>query len=281
MSVVMHKGAVVMLDILGFRGIWRREKAEAVIGRLEELADEVRSQAAEIERGSRTSDDSFITVCQPAFLSDTIVLGLKPNVPARLNRTEIAVTLGITFDEASISGEAVAAGARMAADLQRAALRGRPAFALRGCIAFGDFGITDRFIIGESVDEAAEGMNSAHGALVWLAPSADRFEQPRKPWSHYPLLRYDVPVKARSNREKSTRSSLCVVPFADDFGHEAMSALYATTFVPADPVNQSLATDVDEKKANTLAFLRRADAAWRWHVDPALEALNPGGEGLP
>jgi hypothetical protein len=45
---------------------------------------------------------------------------------------------------------------------------------LRGCISFGEHLSEGNFIAGPAVDEAAEYMNMAEGAFIWLLPSAQR-----------------------------------------------------------------------------------------------------------
>jgi hypothetical protein len=48
-----------------------------------------------------------------------------------------------------------------------------PCLVLRGCISFGPHICDGNFIIGPAVDEAAEYMNIAEGAFVWLLPNAE------------------------------------------------------------------------------------------------------------
>jgi hypothetical protein len=192
----MRRGAVAVLDVLGFKGIWKRHAAVDVVATLQRLAETTAQQTRSIETAARDEDSAFIETMRAAFISDTIVFGLTTKEAARVNASEAHRELGIELTDADLGGEAVRLVAQFAAAVQRSALLEEPAFALRGCIAYGDFGMTDRFIIGEAVDEAASLHEEADGAFITLAPSAAVFKQPEQWWSEYPVTYYEVPLKA-------------------------------------------------------------------------------------
>ncbi len=47
----------------------------------------------------------------------------------------------------------------------------KPHLVMRGCISYGEFISDGNFIVGPAVDRAAEHMNIAEGAFVWLLPN--------------------------------------------------------------------------------------------------------------
>jgi hypothetical protein len=247
-----------MLDVLGFKGIWRRHAHAEVIGRLEELADMTAHQARSINDAATTSEGGFVELVQLAVLSDTFVFGVVTRPPAAVNKAKVWSDLSLQFDEESLAGEAVKTAAHLTAVLRRRALSSSPAFALRGAIAFGDFGMTERFIIGEAVDDAAQLHARAHGAFVALTASADALQQVQHWHARSPLTYYDVPLKRRGGVQLlHTRA---VVPFGDQETDEHRERLFEqlqATFTSDDAL---LKHDVEEKKTNTLSLIR---AAWQ------------------
>lgn len=148
-------GAIAIVDVLGFKGIWTREDPKAVVAHLLALR----------RRGMRLQgrDRSGVLVYDSGLrhrvrcMSDTIVVivALKGRrAPARgLYRAMFSATL--------ITGQIVLSG-----------LLGTPPFLFRGCIAVGELEEQADFLIGPAVDEAAERFELADGPFLWLAPSA-------------------------------------------------------------------------------------------------------------
>jgi hypothetical protein len=158
-----------MFDALGFKGIWTREEVrdepERVITKLKELQghahrtlDLLREELPDIEKraGIRIQVETM-------FLSDTVVIGAwadaAPGASVSAERTDFAAIVAVSRLTSSV--------------LAHAALKPAP-LAYRGCIAFGDFALDERFIVGPAVDAAAEAIDAAEAAFVWLAPSAKR-----------------------------------------------------------------------------------------------------------
>lgn len=137
----MKRGVVVMLDALGFKGIWRRFDAHAVVERLRSAQD------SEGRFALHGFDAEF------AFLSDTVVIacafGERPPIEA------------LYF-----------ASFRVGYFLESMLTCDSPRLAYRGAVAAGDYVIDGTTIIGEAVDEAAEGEKQAEGPVVWLTESA-------------------------------------------------------------------------------------------------------------
>ncbi len=97
------------------------------------------------------------------FLSDTIVIGavMKP-LDNDVERQDEADATAVLTVGAIVS------------QIQIEALQMRVPLMYRGCISFGSFKLTEKFIVGVAVDEAAASMDSADAALVWCTPSAAR-----------------------------------------------------------------------------------------------------------
>lgn len=156
MGAKMQRGAVALLDALGFKGIWRRENGVkpaqlvAKMRRALEAARDVHEAAIELPIAEIPGH------VRMHFLSDTIVAVVEPTKssdrPSPLDEIEILCAGIAEFTEYMMIKP--------------------PELAYRGAIAFGDFLIDDPFILGPAVDEAAEAERLAEGAFVWLCPSA-------------------------------------------------------------------------------------------------------------
>jgi hypothetical protein len=159
----MKTGALVMLDALGFKGIWKRHDQAKVIPKLQGLRtkverfnEEIRAKVAAFDEPEETGRVFKTLAIHAKFLSDTIVLGVSCDVPPTRNTNELLLEIG-----SYLTSHALAF-----------ALQEPPALAFRGSIAVGEFLIDDNFILGPAVDDAAAHMDLAEGAFVWMAPSA-------------------------------------------------------------------------------------------------------------
>lgn len=152
-----------MMDALGFKGIWRRHAPADVIAKLRALEKATASVTSPMEADdSRTRGHHRLQV-RTSVLSDTLVVGVAFDPKTRGDRTL-----------APVPGHAIIRAASIGNMLLRRGGEGKVRFAYRGAIAFGDFEVTDRFVVGAAVDEAAEAYEQAEGAFVWLTPSAER-----------------------------------------------------------------------------------------------------------
>jgi hypothetical protein len=197
----MQRGALAMFDALGFKGIWRRVSAPEVV------VDKLRRMQGSLEEYLRTTfggdgqpalrdPANVLRSVQATFLSDTVTVAVVPKAMDEVG--EGLRGSGIVTPE-RLAASAVAYAATLSGHVMRAALGAPPAWAYRGCIAYGEFHMDDRFLVGEAVDEAAERMGAADGAFVWLAPSAKAaFEKSPDGFGGRctPLTRYGVPLKA-------------------------------------------------------------------------------------
>jgi hypothetical protein len=257
MPVTMRRGAIALIDVLGFKGIWRRHPEEAVIRSMEALLEASQEDARQAIAGPATTID-FIA---PVFVSDTVAFGLAAKPVAEANAAlEVRGEAELfSFDAASLDSWTVWHMGNFLAHLMRRALVGEVPLAFRGAVAFGRFGLTDRFLIGEAVDEAAAFHERADGAMVGFAPSAARFEQAAVPSSGSKFLKYPIPTKGRDGAAQGTWDTWAVIPWGElDEPTVDLIDLFSRTLVTNDP---ALCAEVDRKRENTLAFLRAANEA--------------------
>ena len=133
-------------------------------------------------RQATAGPENMIEFISPVFLSDTIAFGLAAKLPVEENgTTATGMSELVSFDADALDSWTVWHMGNFVAHLMRRALTGEVPLAFRGAIAFGRFGLTDRFLIGEAVDEAATFHERATRAIVGLAPSAAKFEQAEVP----------------------------------------------------------------------------------------------------
>jgi|GEM_PF-5435524 len=180
----MKTGAVAILDILGFKGIWRRFDAETVMSRLEDLRQsfendehkDLRTAVANFTRSEEGSsniqipDEDEVLPCTVRFLSDSVFVASA----LTLRTVDLNVDLETDLQELHTFFDALclARVAKSVVKIVQHGLSASPAFAYRGCISFGEYEDRDKFIVGPAVDEAAELERLAEGAIVWLGPSA-------------------------------------------------------------------------------------------------------------
>lgn len=148
-------GVVIILDALGFKGIWSRENAGAVLKCMRAL----RRTGVELQGADKGG----------ALLVDT---GLRHRV--RCMSDTIVVTVIVRGPNAPMRGlyKAMLSGVMIAGSIIFDALGRTPALLFRGCVAAGRMKEDMDFLIGPAVDEAAERFEKADGPFLWLAPSA-------------------------------------------------------------------------------------------------------------
>jgi hypothetical protein len=189
-----------MFDALGFKGIWRRVPVpEVVVDKLQRMRGSLDAYLQSTFGGdghpALLDPTNVLRSVHATFLSDTVAVAVVPKAAHEMDeRLRPAMT-----DE-RLAASAIAFAATLAGQVMRSALEAPPAWAYRGAIAYGEFTMADRFLVGEAVDEAAEHMDEAEGAFVWLAPSAKAaFEKSPGGFGGRctPLTRYVVPRKGR------------------------------------------------------------------------------------
>jgi hypothetical protein len=224
----VDRGAIAIVDALGFKGIWGAADATtaAILGTLKKIGAAAREEADDAAKNfaprklppliGKLLKDPFVKVVQ---LSDTIVVaaGYRPRVRS-LRKTDHEkwdreYGLGPAMVQDVFDTWLRHVVCACVCSIMKTAALCDPALVYRGVVTVGRFAIDENFILGPAVDEAAELMDLADGAFVWLAPSAMRvgkIEPDDDPeWSRM-TFRYPVPLK--DGRGIRTR---VLSPFAD------------------------------------------------------------------
>jgi hypothetical protein len=151
----MKEGAFALIDCLGFKGIWNRTDPTLVIEKLLNIEEIV---SKEIVALKIPLNDKYGPVCvNVRLLSDTVAISLKFDDEIL---DEERKGLLITYMCYSVG------------QILSMFIEEEPVLVLRGCISFGQHISKGNFIVGPAVDDAAEYMNIAEGAFVWLLPNA-------------------------------------------------------------------------------------------------------------
>jgi hypothetical protein len=218
----MNRGAVAIVDALGFKGIWGNvaKPSLAVLQTLKAIgaaaAIDLGKAALLLDRRNLSDEvammlkNPFVKVVQ---LSDTIVVaaGRRPRLRKPWTRHAQAwrdkFGLSVEEFEAAVDSYLRFVVARCVCSILKTAALCTPPLIYRGVVTVGRFAIDENFLLGPAVDEAAELMDLADGPFVWLAPSANRLKEvitdsngPK--WSEM-VFEYRVPLK--DGREIPTR----------------------------------------------------------------------------
>jgi hypothetical protein len=255
----MRRGAVAFMDALGFKGIWRRHRHDAVLDKLrclrtaaelakDEAVKERRIVIAETNRSLATFSDTIFFACSATSLPEA--------------QTEVGVAGGQFAETTEVEFAGLAVTSAVLAHVIAEATHAPVPLAFRGAIAFGEYSAEEEFVIGPAVDEAAAAHEAADAAVVWFCPSAmavlDGFRPPPTPIQKlqdlerkYIARDCDVPLK----QGRRFRTAV-VQPFAAVESTKIESCIERTlsTF-------QSNDVDVAVKKQNTRVFLQWARSA--------------------
>jgi len=158
-SLRMKDGALVLVDCLGFRGIWNRVNPQQLIDRLKLIETEA---AARVVPRYSSSMLSFGPIrFHLRLLSDTVVLSIQYEPDAYAD--------GAVPDERQ-KNLLVSVACESAAVLAYLFMDSEMPLPLRGCVSFGGHLCDGNFLIGPAVDQAAEYMNEPEGAFIWVLP---------------------------------------------------------------------------------------------------------------
>jgi hypothetical protein len=222
----MQKGAVALIDALGFRGIWSRHRPEAVLSEMKSVKDWFESRISE---QFKTQPDFN---CGVAFLSDTIAISMAYSGGPEEHREALcALYLGDVISWV----------------LYRV-LKSEIPFAYRGAITIGEYEVSPHFLIGQAIDEAASAHELAQGAIIWLTPAAhERVTNwlRIRPGTH--MVKFDVPLKSGDTFSTLTLSPLEQAQDVND-AEEITRNLLATF--------SSQSIDVAVKRQNTIRHMR-------------------------
>lgn len=148
----MKLGAVTFLDVLGWKGIWQKDKyalskLKDIVKESSSIAEDYTNQLNEKYKKLYVNKDTVET--EVVSISDTIVL------------------LSIAGDEFK---DAIELHAIICSKIIEYALS--KGIALRGAISYGEFNESDRIMVGPAIDEAAAWHESTDWIGVILTPSA-------------------------------------------------------------------------------------------------------------
>ena len=180
-QVTTRCGAVLMMDTLGFKGIWKKSTHGTVLSKLRHLEKVCHSKIEELNRDGGISHRQI--TLQVTILSDTIVIAASaPGASKSPTRGDDPILL-------------LGAAAASAAIIEVSASTD-PIMIYRGVLTWGEFEMDDRFLIGQPIDEAAQLERNAEAAVVWLAPSAVAVLRASKlELDELGFVRWPVPMK--------------------------------------------------------------------------------------
>jgi hypothetical protein len=241
----MQRGALLMMDALGFRDVWQTHDAEQVLAKMQGLKDRMeqryREQALAHQEACAKPPDPSGSLAglgarlvgpppELAFLSDTVVAAAFEG----RHGTLLSALSAVTFAASTIVDEA---------------LRHAPTFLYRGCITVGEFAVRQPFIIGKAVTRAALLHEEAQGAFIWWDALANEVVGPlREDELAITTSVWDVPMK-----DGARFRTRVVMPF-DRF--ESLEDRRSTIDAATEVFDRSLGdVRVQIKRQRTLEFL--------------------------
>jgi hypothetical protein len=150
-------------SLLGFKGSWRRSEGN-------ELIEKLKSVRQTIEQNRALAAQVIEHLVGRKFIVDAACIS-------------DSVAISVRYEQSTGDNDLAAKGALVWLVAAACALiselfaRGRPSFALRGCITYGQHDCDNTFVIGPAVDEAAELSTVPQGAFIWLTPAAAGYYQ--------------------------------------------------------------------------------------------------------
>ena len=149
--------------------------------------------------------------------------------------------------------------------MMRKAAQQVPPLVYRGVVAAGELALDGdgAFLVGPAIDEAAELMQLAQGAFVWLAPSARAIPTPHHPpdwWATMGAL-YPVPLK-----QGGAFNTIALSPYIENPNIDTITADERRQIRAGyEKAMSDLRIDVQLKRQNTLRFLDYLDQHQRPH----------------
>lgn len=278
----MQEGAFALIDCLGFKGIWKRSDEAPLLEKLRSIRQRIQLQLiAGLPYGLLRKD----VILDASLISDSVAISLRyednaTKADAGKQRTK---KIGERREKSYLVWLICASTVRVL-DLY---LKGEPSLVARGCITYGkyehDTTRTGSFIVGPTVDDAAEKVEISQGAFVWLHPEAAE------------LYRYAVTVQRKTVRLlhkrndrpellEGSKKSLCEPIMVDPYdmplkggGHLRCPILNPLAFHDTEEERQAVfrayekamsdnQLDVMLKRQNTMEFLRAAEKARAKHL---------------
>lgn len=155
----MQEGAFVLIDCLGFKGIWKRTDPDLLLQKFSKLGPSIQERLGHLEILFSVSGTDRLRI-HNRLLSDTVAISFQFETREGAEYTD------------SDRGLLVFCACLITPLVMYWFLEEEPPLVFRGCITYGKHFIENNFIAGPAIDEAAEYMNLAEGAFVWLHPNA-------------------------------------------------------------------------------------------------------------
>jgi len=167
-------GAIALLDVLGIKGIWKREPVEEIVKKWVSIV----SDFTDIEKALKNDQNAKIET-HLQFFSDTVIVTYEGKDPIDLLAY---MSLHLTYPFCH-------------SFLQK--------IFLRGTICTGKFRRTENMIIGPTIDEAAEYYEQYNWMGITLSPTASVLidETEKKHAAHGWYEKYKIPSKSGSDEE--------------------------------------------------------------------------------
>lgn len=255
----MKEGAFALVDCLGWKGIWQVASEAVLVEKIKGIHSEVEVVVDEINSRHRDMTAGAINA-QIRLISDTVAVSIQHEKGSRPVDS---------LDKAYL----VRTAALCVVRIQRLLLAHRPQVALRGCISYGEHLVVNNFILGPSVDEAADYYETPEGALVWLLPSAGVHINCADLLLHdigSLFLEYRLPLKSGHNLK-----SLVINPLYLETSSDQRQALIGGYF---EAMRRTDRLDVWLKGQNTMDFLQEAE---NLSVSLEKEIKSSATAGLP
>jgi hypothetical protein len=157
----MTEGAFVLMDCLGFRGIWKKIDPELLLKKLRGIGRRIQPHIMNGIPFHLLRRDFIITA---SLLSDSVAISLRYEDFDRQGEREKNY-------EKNYLVWLICASTIKVLDLY---LKEEPNLILRGNITYGKHANEGNFIVGPAVDDAVGNMEKAQGAFVWLDPTAEK-----------------------------------------------------------------------------------------------------------
>lgn len=247
-----HRGAIALLDVLGFKGIWRGNVApQAILARMRRIEGTTVSAAAywNAVTPRRADSESPTIVARNIVVSDSIFVAAWANFPEPVEHEGLACLFAVEQACRSI----------IIAGLGEDSLP----LSYRGVITLGEFAAdVDRsFVVGPAVDEVASLEREAEGPFVWLTPRAAKAFEPLAA-TNPGVVRYPVPMKGGRVLTTRVLNPLWAEPPLNE-------QLLRNLFQPL-PARTPL--DVYMKRQNLAAFCRHVEPELCGRLDSVIEA---------
>lgn len=247
----MQSGVIAIVDILGFKGMWRGPGAEAVLNALQDARARIEDLAHVCSLGDGGDLWEQLAI-ETWLLSDSIMI--ISTVSDCQNASPVHPELEHMRRYMHLR-QVVLMLTRFVTD----AIQGTVPFRYRGCIAYGDFQKNDFAAVGPAVDEAGGLFEAAEGAFVFLAPSAVQAFRVRPGlmglWLPPYFVKYTIPLKAEQVLDTYALNLLLL---AEEQSQAEVKSTIVSQFEPA----ASVSADIRKKRDNTQAFLDFLENDW-------------------